>query len=247
MVVFLPLGDDVTCNEGVVARLVRAGADALEFGLPTRSPMYDGPVVKRAYRRALPNTARGVRDLLSSAPLPPAKPSVLMAYSSDVARIGVANLARAASDKGFYSILIPDLMIERPGLLEEYKRASLDNGLALSFFVTSSFPHKLVRELAGLGPGFVYMGLMMSTGTRLPVNASRNVRVFKSLVGETPLLVGFAIKSPEDVLEQVRAGADGVVVGSSVISLVERGRLDEAEGLVRGLKTALNGGLPRGV
>ena len=238
LVVFLPLGDYLTCNEAVIKELERSGADMLEFGLPTRLPLYDGPTIRRAYRRALPNTQH-LKDLLSYVSACSRKPRIMLAYTHDVLRIGMLELAKMISDLGFYSLIIPDMLIEYPELTDRYLSFSLEAGLKPSFFITSLFPHNMVKSLAGLAPGFVYLGLMASTGTKLPIGASRNINVARRLLGDTPMLVGFAIGSPREVEEYVKAGADGVVIGSAIIKLIESSKLREASRLVDSVKTTL--------
>jgi tryptophan synthase alpha chain len=67
------------------------------------------------------------------------------------------------------------------------------------------------------------MGLMASTGVKLPIQVIRNLRIARELVGDVRLLVGFAVNSPQSAAELINAGADGVVVGSAFIRRIMNG------------------------
>jgi len=84
---------------------------------------------------------------------------------------------------------------------------------------------------------------MFSTGVLLPVSAERNIRNIRRLLGDTPMVVGFAIRDPEQVRRYVSAGADGVVVGSGFLRILEGypegERVEKAIQFLRSLKEVL--------
>ena len=215
--------------------------DVLEVGLPVAKPKYDGPVVKRSMRRALTNVS-GIGEALEAAVKMPGDSKILFTYYEEALNYGVEDFFSRVSN-GFGAVLFPDLLIDYLGELERYSRLCEKYGVAQAFFITTGFPHKLVKRLADLEPAFIYLGLMVSTGVLLPISASRNIRLFRELVGSVPLIVGFAVRSPEQVEQYMRAGADGVVVGSALLRILEEASEDEkisrVRGFVAGLKRAV--------
>jgi len=198
--------------------------DFLELGIPTTNPKYDGPIIRETHLQtskhlSASDALRSVRGLGNV---------VIMAYAEDF-KERLRWLLEEASSVEAISVLLPDLLIDTPELLHDYIDISKEVGLNLTFFITSRFPHRIVKYLAGLKPLFIYMGLMASTGIRLPVQVERNVAVARELVGDTKLIVGFSISTPQMVLDLLRAGADGVVIGSAFIRRLE----DDPVGFVR--------------
>jgi len=239
--VYLTVGDPLA-TPNIPATLSEAGADLLELGLPVSKPKYDGPTVKRAMLRALGNGFTTQKALTEASRLE-ADGKILFTYYDVAQEMGVEELLQHASNH-FRAVLFPDLLIDYPEKLELYCRLSEELGLEKVFFVTSSFPHKLIQRLPSMEASFIYLGLMISTGVMLPVSAERNIRVIRKLVGDTPLLVGFAVKTPEQVRSYVEAGADGVVIGSAVLRLLEETsaeeRLERLRSFVSSIREALD-------
>jgi len=185
----------VACLSGLV--------DFFELGVPTKNPKYDGPYIRVAHREV----AAPVWDK-------PAAPTYLMAYWEDYAA-RPAELFKLAAEVGARGVLAPDLLVDYPGDLEQYLALSREFGLAPVFFLPSKFPHSLAKRIAAAGPDFIYLGLYAATGIELPVYVERNISIVKKLAPEVPLVAGFAIDRPEKAVKAVKAGADGVVVGTA--------------------------------
>lgn len=241
LILYLTVGDPlITTN--LIKSLYQSGVDMLEIGLPTAKPKYDGPVVKRSMLRASANV-QGIEEALENASKMTGGGKILFTYYEEALSYGVEELFSRAGGR-FYTVLFPDLLIDYPDDLGRYLRLCDKYGFEPAFFVTTGFPHKLVKHLSSLEPAFIYLGLMLSTGVLLPISASRNIRLFRGLVGDVPLIVGFAVRSPEQVGSYVHAGADGVVVGSAFLRVLEEAadedkRIRRACEFVAGLKKAV--------
>ncbi|MEM3640961.1 MAG: tryptophan synthase subunit alpha, partial [Candidatus Bathyarchaeia archaeon] len=190
-----------------------------EFGLPITKPKYDGLTIKASYKRALKNgtTIEKSFSIIKSFQL---DHKFVFTYFESAREIGLENFMGFISNTNVEGVLFPDLLIDYMEELDNYLKLCNEYSFDPAFFITSSFPHKLVSKLAKLNPVFIYLGLMASTGTLLPITVSKTVKIMRNLVGDTPLLVGFAISEPSQVSDYVKAGADGVVIGSAIIKLI---------------------------
>ncbi|MBS7640099.1 MAG: tryptophan synthase subunit alpha [Candidatus Bathyarchaeia archaeon] len=221
LMVYLTAGDPYV-DSWVIETLSEHGVDIFEFGIPTARPKYDGLTIKASYRRAIESgvTLEKSFQFIEGFRL---RHKVVLTYFEYARSIGLERLMSYALNAGAEGVLLPDLLIDYSEDADVYVRLCKQYGFEPIFFITSSFPYKLISEVARLNPAFIYMGLMASTGTLLPITISRNISIIKSLINNTPLLTGFAISEPKQVLECIRAGADGVVIGSAIIRLISGG------------------------
>jgi len=238
LVAFIPAG--YPSLEGFL-QLVRGlrewGADALELGVPTLNAKYDGPTVRAAYRRVLEGGV-DVYDALARVE----DRFILLSYYELALEAGLERFMEGASKVGAFTVLFPDLLIDYLEELGAYVELCRSYELRPSFFITSCFPHRLISSLTKYEPSFVYMGLMACTGVLLPISARRNISVVRGLLDDVPLIVGFAISAPEQVAECIKAGADGVVVGSALIRALDEGGLEGVKSLMRRLRGAIEVG-----
>lgn len=247
LVIYLTAGDPLIFSSSIVDVIASSGADLFELGIPNEHPKYDGPTIRASYKRALRNGTtlekafRIIKDF-------PSDLKILFTYFDLALKMGLEEFVSLASECSVSSVLFPDMLIDYPEHLSAYINACERYGLRPSFFITSSFPHKLISRVARLNPAFIYLGLMASTGILLPVTLSKTIGIVRELIGDAPLLVGFAISRPEQVAKCVSAGADGVVIGSAVLKLLERTPIDERPHRVKeyilSLRRALDGACP---
>ncbi len=199
-------------------------SDFLEVGLPSRNPMYDGPVIRDTHRRAeRAGIERALRRLESLA-----RPYTLLAYMADYRDGSLRRLLEGAASAGALCVLMPDLAFEYPDAVGEYVDESLRAGLKPCFFASSRFPHGWLRRFASYSPLYVYLGLQPATGVKLPVEVERNVALARKLVGSAYLVAGFSVRSPETARSLIEAGADAVVVGSALVRAYNEGGLEAA-------------------
>ncbi|MCZ6830016.1 MAG: tryptophan synthase subunit alpha [Gammaproteobacteria bacterium] len=225
-------GQEVTVP--VMHKLVAAGANIIELGVPFSDPMAEGPVIQLAHERALANNVslstvlsmvREFRDQDQATPV------LLMGYANPVARMGYSKFADAAQAVGLDALLTVDMPPEEVAALNiELQRAGLDN----IFLVAPTTPLPRIEKITERASGFVYyISLKGVTGAghldMIEVaNKVGEIRARCSL----PVVVGFGIKDADSAAAVARI-ADGVVVGSALVQLMalaaERG--ENADGI----------------
>jgi tryptophan synthase alpha chain len=202
--------------------LVRGGASIIELGVPFSDPLGDGPTIQRSSQRALDGgmTLRGSLELASTIHKVTGTPIVMMSYCNPLFRMGIAAFAAAAALAGVTGVIVPDLPIEESESLAD---ALKDAGVHLIYLLAPTSTEERIRRTARGASGFIYcMALTGVTGARgdlatdLPAFLGR-VRALT----DVPLVVGFGVSRPEHV-RRLAPIADGAVVASALVDLVER-------------------------
>jgi tryptophan synthase alpha chain len=200
---------------------VAAGADVVEIGVPFTDPMADGVTIQRSSQAAL---AQGVnlRWIFSELEATRVKaPLVLMSYLNPLLAFGLEKLADAAARANVAGFIVPDLPLDEGADL----RAALDaKGVAMIQMVTPVTKPERLRQLCEASQGFVYAVTMTGTtgkNVSIPTEVVSYLDRVRSLT-KTPVCAGFGIRSREQV-ELLRGHVDGVVVGSALVEVLERG------------------------
>jgi len=205
----------------LVLEAARRGADVIELGVPFSDPLADGPVVQRAGARALAagTTLPRVLETVAALRHEMTVPLVLLTYYNPVLAFGLKAFARTAADAGVDGVIVADLPIEEAEPLEAEAGPA---GVDVVQLVAPTSPPARVRAIARRSQGFIYVvSLTGVTGERreLPADLAGQIRTLR-LVTTKPVCVGFGISTPEHV-EAVGRLADGVIVGSAIVRLVE--------------------------
>jgi tryptophan synthase alpha chain len=234
---------DEAATERLIAMLAEAGADAVELGVPFSDPIADGPVNQRAGFRAL---GRGMSpgralDLVARVRRRVELPLLFMTYYNLFLHRGIEAFCREAVDAGLDGVITADLPPEDGGALAEAAAAA---GLATVFLLAPTSTDERIRTVAGTSTGFIYcVSRTGVTGMRdeVPQDLADLVRRIKAQT-ETPVCVGFGISRPSQA-QQVARFADGVIVGSVLVKMLEDdpADLDRVGAFVRDLKTAVSG------
>jgi tryptophan synthase alpha chain len=247
LIPFVEAGDpDLATTFAIVRMLEKNGADLIELGVPFSDPMADGPTIQRSSERALkagatlPRVLELVRKLRKKTEIP----IVLFGYYNPIFHYGARRLAKDAKNAGVDGVLCVDLPPEESAELKTYlDKEELD----LIFLLAPTSDEERIRRVARQGKGFVYyVSVTGVTGARstvedqLPSQVER-IRRYTSL----PVGVGFGISTP-DQAAWIASFADAAVVGSALISVIERERkkslkAEKAGRFVAGLKRAMNG------
>ena len=228
---FLTVGyPDIETTLRAVSALVASGCDIIELGIPYNDPVADGPVIQNASLHAVKNgvtpelcfgIVRRLREHISV-------PFIFLTYYNPVLQFGEEEFCRQASDAGVDGFIIPDLPPEEG---ENLGLLSSKFDLALVYLLAPTSTTERI-ELATLkSEGFVYLvSLTGVTGLRdrLPSDLEEFVRRVRSKT-EKPLCVGFGISNPEEA-KRVAQIADGVIIGSKLIRLIEEDKTLEKLG-----------------
>ncbi|MCB0879609.1 MAG: tryptophan synthase subunit alpha [Thermoleophilia bacterium] len=206
----------------LVCELAASGADVVELGVPFSDPLADGEVIRNATRRALDDgmTVRGVLEVVRAVRAAGCDvPIVLMGYVNPLIAYGVEQFCADATAAGVDGLIVPDAQ----AMGELHEQAALA-GLGLTMLVTPLSSEERIRELAAGSTGFLYaVASTGTTGARADV-ADATIELLgraRSIAGEVPVAVGFGVSTPEHVA-RLAPHADGVIVGSALVELVER-------------------------
>lgn len=204
-------------------RAIAAEADVVEIGVPFSDPMADGATIQRASFAALQGgfTLSWLLAELERMQPRPQAPVLLMSYLNPLLAFGLERLPEAAANAGVAGFIIPDLPFEESADM----RAALDRvGIALVQMVTPVTPPARLAMLCRASQGFVYAVTMTgTTGKQVAVpdtvlDYMDRVRA----VAPVPVCAGFGIRSAEQVA-RMQGHVDGVVVGSALVEVLERG------------------------
>jgi tryptophan synthase alpha chain len=204
-------------------RLVAAGADVLEVGVPFSDPMSEGLVIQLGHERALANgiTLRAVLDLVQEFRQDNTEtPVVLMGYANPIERFGYDAFAEASADAGVDGLITVDLPPEEVEQLDSaLMRVGIDNILLIS----PTTANERIKTILGRARGFIYyVAVKGVTGSgQLDVDeVAERVALIRGLT-DLPIAVGFGIKDAESA-KRVAGVADAVVVGSALINEMVR-------------------------
>jgi tryptophan synthase alpha chain len=220
---FLVAGDpDLETTGRLLDALVAGGADLIELGVPFSDPIADGPVIQRASARALAagTSLVGVLELVARRRRELPVPIVLFSYFNPIHARGARPFAEQAGSSGVDGVLCVDLPPEEGS--RELVPALAEQGIDSIYLLAPTSDRRRIAAAAAWSTGFVYyVSLTGTTGERqrLPTTLARELRQLKRRL-RLPLAVGFGIARPEQVAAVGRV-ADGVVVGSALVRLVE--------------------------
>lgn len=221
LIPFITAGDpDLATTARLIPVLAKAGADVIELGVPFSDPMADGPTIQAASERALATgvTQGKILAMVADVRRETEVPIVLMGYYNPVFRYGAERFARDAAAAGVDALLIVDLPPEESAEIADDLQAA---GLDLITLLAPTTPPERMRRLAAAARGYLYYVSMTGvTGARKisPEEIRSAVTELKSMT-DIPVGVGFGITTAEDA-SRVGEFADGVVVGSALVKLI---------------------------
>ncbi len=228
----------------IARRIIDAGCDILELGLPFSDPLADGPTIEAASQRAI--AAGMTTDLyFRTCAKIAGVPKVCMTYYNLIYQYGLERFAKACHNSGITGLIVPDLPPEESGPL---KKACDENGVDLVFIVspqTSEERLAIIKKAISSGKsritecygGFIYLQSVLGiTGARddLKLRLAASIRELKKF--GLPVAVGFGISRPDQIRESIQQGADGVIIGSALIERINEGK--DIASFVRSLKEA---------
>jgi tryptophan synthase alpha chain len=242
--------DTTTCIR-IARALIAGGTDILELGIPFSDPVADGPTIQKADERALGagTTPSSVFEIVREIRKESEVPIVFLTYYNIVYHHGIDRFYREAHDAGVDGILIADMPVEESG---EACNAALRNCIDPVFLISQTTSDTRIGTIAAEARGYLYLVAVLGvTGVRDQVSEGaidllERVRRHTSL----PLAIGFGISTPEQAQTCAHAGADGVIVGSAIVEIVERNLNDpvameqELKDYVSAMKKALIKGHP---
>ncbi|GAA2423655.1 tryptophan synthase subunit alpha [Mycolicibacterium llatzerense] len=228
---YLPTGyPDVQTSIDAMVAMTESGCDIIEVGVAYSDPGMDGPVIAAATNTALQGGVR-VRDALRAveAISNAGGHAVVMTYWNPVLRWGVDAFARDLASAGGLGLITPDLI---PDEADEWFSVSDAHNLDRIFLVAPSSTPERLAATAAASRGFVYAASTMGvTGARDAVsNMAPELVARVRAVSDIPVGVGLGVRSREQAAE-IAAYADGVIVGSALVSALGDGGIPAVRAL----------------
>lgn len=201
---------------------VASESDVVEIGVPFTDPMADGMTIQRSSQSALKQGV-SLKWILSElhSMRRPATPLVLMSYLNPLLQYGYAKLAVDAAAAGVCGFIVPDLPFDEGG---ELRTALAAEGAALIQMVTPVTTSTRLQQVCAASEGFVYAVTMTGTTGKNVAVPDTVIDYLKTVtaISPVPVCAGFGIRSREQV-EKLRGHVAGVVVGSALVEVLERG------------------------
>ncbi|MGD0077616.1 MAG: tryptophan synthase subunit alpha [Sedimentisphaerales bacterium] len=220
---FFVIGDpDYKTSLAIVKNAVDAGADILELGIPFSDPIADGPTIQKADIRSLKKgmTVKKALAFIKEVKKHKDLPIGLLMYYNLIFQYGTEKFFRDFHSVGVNSVLVADLSIDDA---DEILAPARNAGLDTVFMVTPNTNPQRLKLIASKTTGFIYaVSLLGVTGSRSTLSNAVDglVKNIKKAT-DVPVCVGFGISKPEHAAQVAKAGADGVIIGSKIVGLIE--------------------------
>ena len=215
-----------------------AGADVLEIGVPFSDPLADGPTIQDTTTRALKNGADLDYCLGLASEFSGRVPVVFLLYYNVIFARGAEEFLSEASEAGVSGLVIPDLPVDEAG---RFAGLAAETGVAFCPLVAPTSTDERVSRVGEMATGFVYcVSVAGVTGVRdtLPPGAVALLRRVRART-DAPVALGFGIGSAEAAVEAA-GEADGIIIGSKLMRLVDEGGAEHAGEWLRGVREALS-------
>jgi tryptophan synthase alpha chain len=231
---FLVAGDpSIDKTVEFILEMESAGADLIEIGIPFSDPVAEGPVIELANIRALDKgtTVHDVFEVIKKVREAgnPAKggqagrgslPLVLLTYLNPVFHYGYEEFFAKCKEVGVDGIIIPDLPFEE---CREVADVTEKHGIDLISLITPTSKER-IEMIAENAKGFLYLVSSMGiTGVRSEIitDTKSIIESIRAASQAVPVAIGFGISRAEQAAQLVQY-ADGVIVGSAIVEIIEK-------------------------
>ncbi|MBQ8924447.1 MAG: tryptophan synthase subunit alpha [Lachnospiraceae bacterium] len=221
---FITCGDpDIDTTKALVKEIVKNGADLVELGIPFSDPTAEGPTIQGANIRALSGGVNKdkifamVKSLRDEDGI--SIPLVFMTYANVVFSYGSDRFFKTCQEIGIDGVILPDLPYEEKG---EFEEISDKYGVDLISLIAPTSANRIAM-IAKEAKGFIYIVSSLGvTGTRTSIttDVASIVEVVKANT-DVPCAIGFGISNPEQAAKMA-SSADGVIVGSAIVKIIEK-------------------------
>jgi len=223
LIPFFVIGDpDRDTSLALVKAAIDAGSDILELGIPFSDPIADGPTIQKADIRAVKSgmDVHKALDFIKQVKAHKDIPIGLLMYYNLIYQYGVEKFFADFHAAGVNSILVADLSIDDA---DEVIPPARNAGLDTVFMVTPNTDDQRMKLIASETTGFIYtVSLLGVTGSRDSLSDSAESLISRlKAITDVPVCVGFGISKPEHAAAVARAGADGVIIGSAIVKMIE--------------------------
>lgn len=239
---FLTAGDPtLDKTEEFILTMEKSGVDLIEIGIPFSDPVAEGKVIQRANIRALSEgtTIDKIFEMVKSVREKSQVPLVFLTYLNPVFIYGYEAFFSKCKDIGIDGIIIPDLPFEEKEEIMLFCEKFHVNLISLIAPTSEQRISIIARE----AKGFVYcVSSLGVTGVRSDIKTDLQSMISAvKKATKTPIAVGFGISTTEQA-SVISEYADGIIVGSAIVKIIEQCRENAGEHLERyitEIKTAI--------
>jgi tryptophan synthase alpha chain len=247
LVTYVMAGDpDLATSRAMALACAEGGADLLEIGMPFSDPIADGPTIQLAAERALAKgtTVAACLEMAAAVRARTTVPIALMGYVNPVLSYGEARFIEDCARAGVDAVILPDLPPEEA---EDFRALARARGVATVFLLAPTSTPARRNAACQAASGFLYFVAVTGvTGARreLSEDLPRQLAEVRA-ESPVPVVVGFGVSTPAQARELAPL-ADGVVVGSAIVSRIAEGgtravRAERVRRFVASLKRGLRG------
>jgi len=204
--------------------LINGGVDILELGIPFSDPIADGPIIQAASSRALKagTTPKTVLKIAKEIRKKHDTPIVILTYYNPIFKMGVKNFFSLLNTYKINGVIVPDLPIEEA---YDYHKIAQEYKIDTIFLAAPSTSEERLDKIIKHSSGFLYLVSHFGvTGTRKKIQDS-TIKLIKKILPKTsnkiPLAVGFGISNPEHAKLIIQSGAQGAIVGSAFVKIID--------------------------
>ena len=229
LIPFFVIGDpDFDTSVRIVKTAIDAGADVLELGIPFSDPIADGPTIQKADIRAMKSGINMKKALEFIRKIKEYRdiPIGLLMYYNLIYQYGTEKFFSDFYKAGVNSVLVADLSIDDA---DEIIGPAASAGLDTVFMVTPVTKPKRMERIASITTGFIYtVSVLGVTGSRDKLSNTVDGLIDKlKKLTNVPVCVGFGISKAEHAAAVAQQGADGVIIGSKIVGLIENNLNDK--------------------
>jgi tryptophan synthase alpha chain len=242
LIAYITVGyPDIRATPEIAAALAGSGCDIIELGIPFSDPLADGAIIQKTGHQALQQgtTPQVCLDIARQLRQQMQIPLVFMTYYNPVLNFGLEAFCQSCQTVGINGLIVPDLPPEEGVELEAVTR---QHDLDLIYLLAPTSTAERIGTVAARSRGFIYLvSLTGVTGARdtLPPELEGFVARVRSQARQ-PLCVGFGVATAGQA-KRVAAVADGVIVGSRLMQLIEEDSgLSSLQAFIASLRQALD-------
>lgn len=218
-------------SKRIMEVMAEAGVEVMELGIPFSDPIADGVTIQEANMRALMMgaTTRKTLEIAGHITSRYDVSIVILTYLNPIYRMGVERFMGEARKMGISGLIVPDLPLEEARAIKPIAEKS---GISLVLLAAPTTSDERLVQILEESMGFTYLvSLKGTTGERdeIPPTAQQLLLRAKRLRPKKPVAIGFGISSPSQAKKLSILGADGVIVGSKLISEIKRSEADPEE------------------
>ena len=219
---FVTGGDpNLSISEELIVAMAEAGADLIEIGIPFSDPIAEGPVIQAANERALHAgcTTDKLFDMINRVRKKVSVPMVFLTYLNPIYTYGTSRFMKRCRETGIDGVIVPDLPYEEKEELAPACETYQVDLISLIAPTSKERIHKIAKD----AKGFLYcVSSLGVTGVRNNISTDlKQMITMAKEVNQLPCAIGFGISTPKQARSMAML-ADGVIVGSAIVKLVEQ-------------------------